>query len=121
MSKSILQTWKFPSSSGSVDPHTGKVRVYEGILYDDNSTSCNCRGWTFKKEDQERTCRHVRAIQDGTADMMCIAESKLDFAKGVNVATHTPIHQAGEARVRNAFKKHKEVERPKVARRIAWQ
>lgn len=48
-------------------------KTYETILYVDGSTSCNCRGWTFKKEGQERTCTHTRMVDQGIADRYALS------------------------------------------------
>jgi len=66
MSKDIARCWEFPSSSNP-------TKNYEALQYTDGSTSCNCRGWTMKKEGQPRTCRHTRAVDMGTADRECTA------------------------------------------------
>ena len=57
----IEKTWTFASNSNP-------SKTYETILYEDGTTSCNCRGWTFKKDGQERTCTHTRKVESGTAD-----------------------------------------------------
>ncbi len=58
--------WEFESDSSP-----GKR--YQAILYVNGTTSCNCRGWarhtTF---GGGRTCRHVAAIEMGTADDTCL-------------------------------------------------
>jgi ATP-dependent DNA ligase len=36
---------------------------YTAILYADGTTSCNCRGWTMKRSDKERGCRHTKEIE----------------------------------------------------------
>jgi hypothetical protein len=51
MSKSVLATFDFNSKSSS--------RVYETLVYEDHSTSCNCPGWTFKRAGKARGCTHT--------------------------------------------------------------
>ena len=48
--------FEFPSKSSP-----GKV--YKTLLYDDGTTSCNCRGWTTKKSEKERECVHTRQVE----------------------------------------------------------
>jgi hypothetical protein len=46
---------QFPSSSSDA--------IYTTLL--DTSTgasSCNCRGWTFKRDGQERACKHTKKV-----------------------------------------------------------
>ena len=45
---------EFPSSDGS--------RTYTVLTHDDGTTSCNCPGWTFKRQGQERNCKHTRQL-----------------------------------------------------------
>ena len=58
--KKIAKAWKFESSSGS--------KLYETLLYSDGSTSCDCPGWTRRSE---RSCKHTRSVQMGSADNEC--------------------------------------------------
>lgn len=44
----------FPSSSSSA--------TYRTIVLADGKVQCTCPGWTIKKRDQARTCKHVRAV-----------------------------------------------------------
>jgi hypothetical protein len=62
MSKAIHR-YRFKSSSGG--------GTYETLLYSDGTTSCDCPGWTRRCVDGVRTCKHVRAIEAGTADDEC--------------------------------------------------
>lgn len=66
MSRVIVKVWEFPSSS---NPNNH----YEALLHDNGYKSCNCRGWTMKREGQERSCKHTRMIDMGTADRECTA------------------------------------------------
>jgi hypothetical protein len=51
----VVRTWTFRSGSST--------SVYEVIMYSDGSLSCDCKGWTIKRQDRERTCKHVREVQ----------------------------------------------------------
>lgn len=51
-----IQRWEKESNS---DPS----KLYEIIKYDDDTYSCNCPSYIFKKEDQERDCKHIRELQ----------------------------------------------------------
>lgn len=64
-SKGIAQVWTFTSSSGS--------STYETLQYEDGTTSCNCRGWTIKRGDKPRSCKHTRAVDQGVANDQCVA------------------------------------------------
>jgi hypothetical protein len=61
----IAKSWIFASSSGS--------NTYETLQYTDGSTSCNCRGWTFKRDGKERQCKHTRMVEHGIADRNCVS------------------------------------------------
>ena len=65
MGKEVAKTWTFASSS---NPN----KTYEAVLYMDGSTSCGCPGWT-KRPD--RTCKHTRSIDEGTADLGCVGNT----------------------------------------------
>jgi len=69
----ILTVWSFASGSSP-----GKV--YQTLLYVDGSTTCDCPGWTFKRKQTangDRTCKHVRFVDMGTADMH--AQARKDY------------------------------------------
>ena len=57
MSKTVTQEFQFKSKSNP----NGKG--YTALLYADGTTSCNCRGWTIKKSDKERGCRHTKEVE----------------------------------------------------------
>lgn len=64
--KQIAKAWEWKSSTSD--------RIYQTLLYDDNSTSCNCPGWTRKVQpDGSRACRHTRSVEFGTADNQSMA------------------------------------------------
>jgi hypothetical protein len=65
--------WTFRSKSS---PRTR----YETILYSNGDLSCNCPGWTQRKDKVtgERSCKHTRWAEEGDADRLC--ESREDHA-----------------------------------------
>ena len=44
-------------------------KTYQTLLYDDQTTSCDCPGWTRRIQ---RSCRHTRSVDLGTADTEAI-------------------------------------------------
>lgn len=48
------QTWTFPSSSGNA--------TYTTQLNEDGSLTCDCRGWTMKRPDKPRECKHIKGL-----------------------------------------------------------
>lgn len=56
----LVKTWTFRSNS---NPN----KTYETSQYEDGSTSCQCRGWTFAKNGV-RSCTHTRKVEQGIAD-----------------------------------------------------
>ena len=76
MTKQINRVWTFVSDS---NPNI----EYETLQYSDGTTSCNCMGWTRRVAvDGSRSCKHLRAVDMGTADRTCKATH--------NYATTTP-------------------------------
>lgn len=74
MKPTILKVWTFTSESSP-----GKV--YQTLLYDDQTTSCDCPAWKFRRKTTAagaRTCKHVRFVDMGSADQH--AESAVDYA-----------------------------------------
>jgi ATP-dependent DNA ligase len=49
-----MKTFTFPSSSSDA--------VYTVTVKDDGAVSCNCRGWTVKRGDKPRECKHTREV-----------------------------------------------------------
>ena len=81
--KKIVKAWSFPSGS---DPS----RVYQALQYEDSSLSCDCPGWTRRvAPDGSRTCKHVRAVELGTADSQATAVKNYGKVKA-------PIKTEGE-------------------------
>lgn len=57
----IVRTYFFGSDSSP-----GKE--YQTLEYSDNTQTCDCKGWVFKKKataDGQRTCKHTRIVQCG--------------------------------------------------------
>lgn len=58
------KVWEFGSDSSD--------KTYQTILYVNGAASCNCPGWTrHKNAGGGRTCKHIAAIEMGTADDTC--------------------------------------------------
>lgn len=71
MSKEIAKLYVFRSSSS---PGT----TYQTLQYTDGATSCDCKGWTFKRRntpDGQRSCKHTRLIDCGLAASSCVSMS----------------------------------------------
>jgi hypothetical protein len=67
MNKQITRVWTFASDS---NPNI----EYETLQYTDDSTSCNCMGWTRRvAANGSRSCKHTRLVDMGTADYHCTA------------------------------------------------
>jgi hypothetical protein len=45
---------EFPSSSSE--------KVYTAVVHVDGKTMCDCPGWTIKRSDRPRLCKHTRAM-----------------------------------------------------------
>ena len=90
MSKAIITTYFFASDS-SPD------KVYQTLVYDDGTTSCECKGWVFKRRNVggDRTCKHTRMIEAGLADNHC--QRKIEH-RSRNVNTSRPQRMATDNR-----------------------
>ncbi len=62
----ISKVWTFRSDS---NPN----KTYETLQYTDGTTSCNCPGWTRRVNNGQRTCKHIRMVDQGIADNQCIS------------------------------------------------
>lgn len=72
-------------------------KTYQTLLYDDSSTSCDCKGWTFKRRNViggGRTCKHTRLVEAGIAEQHAVkvqdyrkAQPKRSFVTERIVAT----------------------------------
>lgn len=40
-------------------------KVYEVLQYPSGALSCSCPAWTFKKEGQDRSCKHTKVVRMG--------------------------------------------------------
>ncbi len=67
-----LTTW-YRASQTNPD-----ARPYEIQLHDDGILTCNCRGWTNKKDYQPRSCRHVREL---LADAQRYLDSRVSIGR----------------------------------------
>lgn len=54
---SMAHEWKFPSSSSNA--------VYTTTRHADGSLSCNCKGWTVKRGEGPRSCKHTQQVSNG--------------------------------------------------------
>lgn len=56
MAKAIIKKFRFESSSSD--------KVYETLLYEDGTTSCNCPGWTRHVDIKgRRSCKHTKQVE----------------------------------------------------------
>lgn len=92
--KTPVHLWRFKSSSG-----TG---TYETLKYDDGSTSCDCMGWTRRCVNNQRTCKHTRAVESGDAEQLAASHSPVGaghvVSAAVEAATKPIIKQSTFAR-----------------------
>ena len=58
MAKEYTEVGRYPSKSSPGVEYIVKVDEVGEL-------SCNCRGWTMKKGNQERSCPHVRSAAAG--------------------------------------------------------
>jgi hypothetical protein len=81
MSKQIAKVWTFTSDSNP-------DKSYETLLYEDDSISCACPGWTRRvASDGSRSCKHTRMVDQGIADSRC--SSNHNYA--VSVPVQKPV------------------------------
>jgi hypothetical protein len=79
MSK-IIKVWTFKSDSNP-------DKSYETLQYDDESTSCNCMGWTRRvAADGSRTCKHTRLVDQGLADGEAVSFKDYGSSKVVSAS-----------------------------------
>lgn len=101
--KEIAKVWKFESAS---NPN----KSYETLQYEDGSTSCNCPGWCRRVDKKgNRSCRHTRAVDMGTADEECTSSHSYQSGKKAQTAKPKP-----------QVKTPQEITTP-VVRKIQWQ
>jgi hypothetical protein len=69
MGKEVHKIWIIESQSGG--------KPYETIQYCNGSTSCNCFSWIKRKPvGGERTCKHVRMVEMGQADIYAVSSKE---------------------------------------------
>lgn len=69
--KAMKKSWSFASDSNPDAP------PYQTILYEDGTTSCDCKGWTRRVDaNGKRSCRHTRLVEQGLADKYCVGAGK---------------------------------------------
>ncbi len=108
--KKITKVWVFQSGSNP-------SKTYETLQYEDNTTSCECPGWTRRAQ---RTCKHTRSVDMGTADTECIAMK--DYA----ISNTAPQQQPQTAQTAKPKKKTpkklkiKEDTPTAIVRKINW-
>jgi hypothetical protein len=52
-----MKTFTYPSSDGT--------RNYTAVLADDGKLLCNCKGWTVRRGEQARHCKHTKLVANG--------------------------------------------------------
>ena len=103
MNKEISKVWTFRSDS---NPN----KSYETLQYTDETTSCNCPGWTRRVGNNgQRTCKHIRMVDQGIADNQCV--STHDYQ---TVSVKTPV----KAKPSNKKIVFDEILKPTQARKI---
>lgn len=84
--KQIHTAFSFASSSGG--------KLYQTLLYDDGTTSCDCPGWTRRVQpDGSRTCKHTRSVANGTAAQESVGHSYPGLRVLTNHTTQPRISQ----------------------------
>lgn len=78
MSKPIAIVFAFHSESNPDN-------LYQTLVYDDNTTSCDCPGWRFRRRGGDRQCKHTRLVDMGLADGRCA--SRKDYRQPVKQPT----------------------------------
>lgn len=79
MKARVANVWYTPSSS---DPS----REYTTILWADGRVSCNCRGWTFKRPGQDRSCQHTQRYAPSAAPGDVVVSGRKTVARLKTVA-----------------------------------
>lgn len=104
--KKIIKVWIFQSGSNP-------SKTYETLQYEDNTVSCECPGWTRRAQ---RTCRHTRSVDMGTADTECLAMKDYTVNKAAQpVQTAKPKKKAAPKKL-----KMKEEAPAAIVRKISW-
>lgn len=93
ITKKPAKTWIFASESNP-------TKKYETLQYTDGSTSCNCPGWCRRvAKDGSRSCKHVRAVALGIADVEAVTHTNLT---GENIPTLAKAAKVTEKTVTTA-------------------
>lgn len=109
MNKVVAKCWWFESSSGN--------KTYETLQYTDDSSSCNCPGWTRRVDAQgNRSCKHTRSVHGGMADSEAIRF--VDYKEGP--APVRAAEQSGSGQTKTKRKKGKGVSLT-TKRKISWK
>lgn len=82
--------------------------TYQALQYTDATTSCECKGWTYKRRntpDGARTCKHTRWIDLGMAEQHAVkivryAEVTTAPRRPIQVSTGGPSMRQGELKSR---------------------
>ena len=75
MKKEIIRRETYRSSSNA-------SKLYETLLYDDGTTSCNCPGWTRRvAPDGSRTCKHIIISGFAPVKVENFGEKKIETKK----------------------------------------
>lgn len=120
MSKTIAKVWTFSSSSN-------KNKTYETLQYDDNTTSCNCPGWTRRvAADGSRTCKHTRLVDQGIADQECVSSHEYTQPAPISVPQPYGNTLTTAFRMKSGSKSDKVKSKPATTpavprRKIRWQ
>ena len=84
----FAKVWTFESSSSS--------KTYQTILYVSGATSCDCPGWTRQVKNGQRTCKHCRAVEMGTADRTAIASKNYAAVESGKAPPKKPTKEVDE-------------------------
>ena len=81
----------YPSSSNPKKSYEAQYNTLTG------ETACNCPGWTFKKGDLPRTCKHTVAILKENGDARDFKGRDLKFPSGVPIINGIPVPATSQA------------------------
>lgn len=108
MNKAVAKCWWFQSGSNP-------DKTYETLQYTDESTSCNCPGWTRRVDAEgNRSCKHTRLVHADRADNE--AEKFVDYTKSKPLSPVTPFPKKPADR-----KKTKVARDATIKRKVQWE
>jgi hypothetical protein len=81
MNNTIKSFWIFRSDS---NPN----KEYQTLLYTNNSTSCDCPGWTRRSV---RSCKHTRWVECGLANSKCIKKGGGGGGSGIIIGNVSDV------------------------------